>query len=71
MDDNSAGTGCAIALGIILAAPFFIAVLAVLQFGDRGGGGWIIVRFFGLPVAASFEASHLNPAAENRRLEAL
>ncbi|MGO9110544.1 MAG: hypothetical protein ACLP9L_15080 [Thermoguttaceae bacterium] len=57
MDDDSAGTGCAIVLGVILALPFFIAACPILA-GIAVGlffnlviipvVAWIIVRILGL-----------------------
>ena len=57
MDDNSAGTGCAIVIGILLALPFFIAACPILagiavglffHFVILPVVAWIIVRILGL-----------------------
>ena len=48
MDDNSAGTGCAIVLGILLALPFFIAAIPVLA----GIAVGLFFHFVILPVVA-------------------
>ena len=57
MDDDSAGTGCAIVVGILLALPFFICAIPLLA-GIAVGlffhfviipvVAWIIVRILGL-----------------------
>jgi hypothetical protein len=48
MDDDSAGTGCAIVLGILLALPFFIAAIPVLA----GIAVGLFINFVILPVVA-------------------
>jgi len=57
MDDDSAGNGCAIVVGILLALPFFIAACPILA-GIAVGlffnlvivpvVAWIIVKVLGL-----------------------
>jgi hypothetical protein len=55
--DDSAGTGCAIVVGILLALPFFIAACPILagiavglffHFVILPVVAWIIVRILGL-----------------------
>ena len=55
--DDSAGTGCAVVIGILLALPFFIAAIPVLagiavglffHFVILPVVAWIIVRILGL-----------------------
>jgi hypothetical protein len=52
-DDTGAGTGCAVVIGLIIAAPFFIAAIPILA----GVAVGLFVCFVVIPLIACAIAS--------------